>query len=121
MELRDLDHAEQLALLGLVQFIGESNRGVTEEESEKIAGIVAALGDERYQTLSAEVDERFADEDELRAYLSTTGRPEARELIYGHVLEVAMGDTIQTSESELLDWVAEEWGIEVTFGEGEEG
>ena len=120
MELGDLTHVEQLALLGLVQFIGESNRDVTDEESDAIAAIVAGLGAERYRKVAAEADERFADEESLRNYVQTAGRPEARELIYGHVLEVAMGDTIQSSESELLDWIAEQWGIEVTF-EGDEG
>jgi hypothetical protein len=119
MELGDLTHIEQLALLGLVQFIGESNRDVSDEESEAIAGIVAALGAERYRKVAAEADERFADEESLRNYLQTNGRPEARELIYGHVLELAMGDTIQASESELLDWLAEEWGIQVQFEDGE--
>jgi len=119
MELGDLTHIEQLALLGLVQFIGESNRDVTEEESDAIAEIVAVLGAEHYRKVAAEADERFADEESLRNYLQTAGRPEARELIYGHALEFAMGDTIQASESELLDWLAEQWGIEVEFGGGE--
>lgn len=119
MELGDLTHLEQLALLGLVQFIGESNRDVTEEESDSIATIVAALGEEHYRKVAAEADERFADEESLRNYLQTTGRPEARELIYGHALEVAMGDTIQASESDLLEWLAEQWDVQVRYEGGE--
>jgi len=115
MEIKDLDHSEQIALVAIVQFVGESNRDVTEEESEQIARIVRGLGAERYRRIAEEVDERFADEDELRAFLATTGRKEARELIYGLVLEVAMGDTIQRSESAFLDWLAEEWGVEVRY------
>ena len=119
MELRDLDHDERLALLGLVQFIGESNRDVTDEESATIAQIVAALGAEQYRAIAAEADERFADEDALRAFVRGIGRPEARELIYGAVLEVAMGDTIQQSESALLDWLAREWRVQVRFDPAE--
>jgi hypothetical protein len=115
MELRDLDHDEQLALLALVQFIGESNREVTDEESESIARIVAGMGSQSYRAIAAEADERFADEAALRTFLGQITRPEARELIYGAVLEVALGDTIQNSESELLDWLAQEWRIQVSF------
>lgn len=118
MELGELTHLEQLALLGLVQFIGESNRDVTDEESDSIATIVAALGEEHYRKVAAEADERFADEEALRNYLQTTGRQEARDLIYGHALQVAMGDTIQKSESDLLEWLAEQWDIELQI-EGE--
>lgn len=117
MELRDLDHDEQLALLGLVQFIGESNHEVTDEESASIAQIVAALGAQHYRKIAAEADERFADEDALRDFLSEVGRPEARELIYGHALEVALADTLQKGESELLDWLGDEWDIEVAVAD----
>jgi hypothetical protein len=115
MELRDLDHDERLALLGLVQFIGESKREVTDEESESIARIVAGVGPQSYRAIAAEADERFIDEHALRTFLGQIDRPEARELIYGVVLDVALGDTIQNSESELLDWLADEWRIQVSF------
>jgi hypothetical protein len=121
MELRDLDHDERLALLGLVRFMGESNRDVTDEESATIAHIAAALGAESYRAIAAEADERFADEDALRAFLRGVGGPEARELIYGAVLEVALGDTIQKSESALLDWLAQEWRVQVSFDPAEGG
>ncbi len=121
MEIKDLDHAEQLALIGAVELIGESNRDVTEEESAQISAIVDALGGERYRQLAAEADERFASEDDLRAHLRTISRQEARELIYGLALEVAMGDTIQTNESEFLDWLAREWGIEVRYDRSDGG
>jgi hypothetical protein len=119
MELSDLNHDEQLALLGLVQFIGESNHEVTEEESDSIDDIVDALGEEQYGKVADEADERFADEDALRAFLAGVGRPEARELIYGAALEVALADTMGQGESELLDWLAETWAIEVSVADEE--
>jgi hypothetical protein len=121
MELQDLDHDEQLALLGLVQFIGESNRDVTDEESTAIAAIVSAIGAKRYRAVASEADLRFSDEDALRSFLKKVGRPEARERIYAAVLEVAMADTIQNSESEILGWLAREWRVPVRFESGEGG
>ena len=117
MELRDLDLDEQLALLGLVQFIGESNHQVTEEESESIAEIVKALGAAHYRKIADEADDRFADEAALRAFLKGVGRPEARELIYGAALEVALADTMAQGESELLEWLANAWDIEVSVAD----
>jgi hypothetical protein len=119
MELSDLNHDEQLALLGLVQFIGESNHEVTEEESDSIAEIVQALGEAHYRKVADEADERFADEEALRAFLEGVGRPEARELIYGAALEVALADTMGQGESELLDWLADAWDIEVSVADEE--
>src|SRR5262245_3438512 len=115
MELKDLDHEERVALVALVQFIGESNPELTDEESERIADIVEAFGEEAYRELASEVDESFPDEESLRVYLANVGRPDARGLVYGTALDLATGDTIQPAESELLEWLAEEWGIEVEF------
>lgn len=117
MELRDLNHDEQLALLGLVQFIGESNHEVTDEESETIADVVQAIGVAHYRKVAGEADERFADEAALREFLVNVARPEARELIYGTALEVALADTMGHGESELLDWLANAWNIEVSVAD----
>jgi hypothetical protein len=117
MELRDLNHDEQLALLGLVQFIGESNHQVTDEESESIGEIVKSLGAAHYRKVAGEADERFGDEEALREFLEGVGRPEARELIYGAALEVALSDTMGQGESDLLDWLADAWEIEVSVGD----
>jgi len=121
MELAGLEHEERVALVSLVEWIGESNREITEEESRSIAGIVDALGAEAYRAIAAEVDDRFASEEALRAFLSSITRQEARELIYGATLEVAIGDAIQRSESDLLDWLAREWSIEVRVDAPEGG
>jgi hypothetical protein len=115
MELSDLQYDERLALVALVELIGEANTGVTDEESARIQEIVAAFGEDAYRKIAAEADERFTDEDALRDYLREIGRPEARELIYGTALGVAIGDTIQPGESELLDWLADEWKIDVQY------
>src|SRR5690554_1408361 len=101
MEIKDLDHDEQLALVGLVEFIGESNREMTDEELERISNVAAALGPATYRRLAEEADQRFEDEEALRRFLAGAGRAEARELVYATALEIAMGDTIQPSESQL--------------------
>ncbi|MEW6270827.1 MAG: hypothetical protein AB1689_16210 [Thermodesulfobacteriota bacterium] len=120
MEIKDLDHDEQLALVALVEFIGESNREITDEELERISRVAAALGPATYRRLAEEVDGRFEDEKALRRFLSGVGRSEARELVYATALEVAMGDTIQKSESDLLDWLAKAWHVDVRI-EGSSG
>ena len=65
----------------------------------------------------AEVDKRFSDEQTLRKFLSTISRQEAREVIYGTVIEAAMTDTVDGRESALLDWLAGEWNVEVKYEE----
>ncbi|HZR81133.1 MAG TPA: hypothetical protein VFD92_08545 [Candidatus Binatia bacterium] len=120
MNLENLGHDERIALVALLEFVGESNAEMTDEESERIAHVAEHLGSERYREIAREADERCRDEQSLRAVLRSVARQDARELIYATALDVAAGDAIQKREAELLDWLAAEWQIAVTFDEPEE-
>jgi uncharacterized tellurite resistance protein B-like protein len=115
--LTDLNKEEQIALAGLLEFVVLASGHVTEDEQAEIDAIVEALGEDAYDAAVAEVDKRFSDEQTLRKFLSTIGRQEAREVIYGTVIEAAMTDTVEGRESALLDWLAGEWNVEVKYEE----
>ena len=117
MELADLNKDEQLALAGLLEFVVLASGHVTEDEELEIAAIVEAIGEEPYRKAVEEVDQRFPDEQALRVFLLSIGRQEAREVIYGTVIEAAMTDTVEGRESALLEWLAKEWKVEVTYDE----
>lgn len=117
MELADLNKDEQVALAGLLEFVVLASGHVTEDEELEIDAIIEAIGEEPYRLAVEEVDKRFPDEKALRVYLSTIQRQEAREIIYGTVIEAAMTDTVEGRESALLEWLAEEWKVEVTYDE----
>ncbi len=115
MELSDLDHEERLALVALVGTVIGGDGAVSEDEQAQIARIAEAFGDEHYQTVAEEADERFSDEDALKDFLETIQRQDARELIYGTVLSAALPDVVDPHESSLLGWLATAWGITVQF------
>ncbi len=115
MELADLNKEEQIALAGLLEFVVMASGHVTEDEQAEIDAIVDALGEDKYRAAVEEVDRRFENEEELRAFLSKIERQDAREVIYGTVMEAAMTDTVEGRESALLDWLAGEWKIEVSY------
>ena len=119
MELSDLTHDERLALVALVETVVASDATVSEDEQTHIATLAAAFGDEAYRALVTEADERFADEAELKRFLAALMRQEARELIYGTVLDAALPDLIDQHESSLLGWLATTWGITVQFDESQ--
>ncbi len=117
MELSELNHDEQLALVALVEVVVASDAAVSDEEESFIVGLSETLGDETYHQLIDEADERFTDEAELKDFLGTIQRQEARELIYGTVLEAALPDVVDQHESSLLGWLATEWKVTVQFDE----
>ncbi len=115
MELADLNKDEQIALAGLLEFVVLATGHVNDDEEHEIDAIVEAIGEESYRVAVDEVDKRFSDEQALRGFLTKIDRQEAREVIYGTVFEAAMTDTVEGRESALLEWLAKEWKVEVTY------
>jgi uncharacterized tellurite resistance protein B-like protein len=115
MELTDLTHDERLALVALIENVVASDVEVSGDEEARIAEIAAAFGDDAYRALATEGDERFGDEAELKTFLTTLARPEAREIIYGTVLDAALANGVDRHESSLLGWLATTWKITVQF------
>jgi uncharacterized tellurite resistance protein B-like protein len=116
VELKDLTLEERIALVALLDLVVAADRDHTDDEAEAVRALIARVGEESYQEAVDAHDERFGDDDgDLRAFLESLGRQEARETIYEAVLEVAMPDAIGPSEAELLDWLAKAWGVTVRF------
>jgi hypothetical protein len=119
MELNQLTAEEQVALVALLEFVIEANGRVSEEEADCIDAVVGVIGEDAYRQAAAEVDRRFAGEEELRVFLLTITRQEARELIYETALQAATGDAIDAHESQLLEWLAGVWRISTRIDESE--
>ena len=82
-----------------------------------MADVIDALGEEAYQKHMDTFEERFPDEASFQKFLKTITRQEARELIYGTILDGAAADAIEGGESELLSWLATAWDLEVTVAD----
>lgn len=111
MNIADLSRDEKLALVALTELAVISDRNITENEVARIDEIVEILGEEIFQELAGEAESRFADRGALRTFLATITNPEARETIYGTVLDETLADTIPHEQAAFLDWLAAEWKI----------
>jgi hypothetical protein len=115
MELTDLDSNERLALVALIEATVQADGGVSEQEEDALADIVDALGEGAYREAVEAADHRFEDDDALKAFLQGIRREDARNLIYGTVLDLAMSDVVSGHESPLLAWLASTWNVEAAI------
>jgi hypothetical protein len=115
MTLKELTREEKLGLVALTATAVMTDASVSEGEIGKLDEIVNDLGEDTFRELAEEAEERFTDEDALKAFLSAITRQEARELIYGTVLNEALTDTIAHSEAAFLEWLAKTWNIDVNI------
>jgi len=113
MELEELNQDERTALVGLMKLTVLSDGNVSEEELEDIEDLVDAFGEEAYESTLDAFEKRFADVEGFKAFLAKIGRQDARELIFGTMLEAAGSEAIEGREAELLDWLAKVWNIKI--------
>jgi hypothetical protein len=119
VEIGDLNRDEKTALVALVELLAASDRDASEDEIQRIEDIAEEVGGpEEYRRLAEEVDGRFTGEDELKAFLGTIERQEAREVIFETALEIAMPDGILAREAGFLEWLEKEWDLSVLFLDG---
>ena len=111
MELKDLNDDERVALVALIELMVQSNTRATDLEARLVSHDAAVLGRSAYRKAAEEADRRFPNEGDLRAFLSTIDRQEARELIYGTVLDAALADAPDANEVKALDWLAGLWKV----------
>jgi uncharacterized tellurite resistance protein B-like protein len=111
MQLEDLQPDERLALVALSRAIVRADGAVSAKEGERVAELGQALGEQRYREAFREAAQRFADEAALKAFLETIERPDARELIYETILDLAVADAVSPDEVTLLRWLDAAWKL----------
>ena len=117
MELVDLNPDERTALVGLMKLVLMSDGQVAEEEIEHVEELVDAFGEESYEATLETFESRFDDEASFRKFLGGIGRQEARELIFGTVLESADEGAIAGNEASLLDWLSKLWNVKIEISD----
>ena len=114
MELKDLNHDERLALLGLMEEMVTADAAGSAPEALNVASVAEQLGENSYRECLDEAEKRFDDVAKLKNFLKTIERTEARNVIYATVAELAMSDTVASGEETILNWVADEWDVNVS-------
>ncbi len=115
MQLQDLNHRQQLALVALLECFALSDNTISEGEAEEIKLVAEAFGDETFRALLDEVNAEFEDESDLQDFLEADILDQdARDLIFGLILDLTMSSPVVHPRIELLDWLRATWDIAVT-------
>jgi hypothetical protein len=94
-----------------------SDGEVSEDELEHVETLVGAFGDEGYQRTLDAFEKRFQDEASFKKFLQGIARQDARDLIFGTVLESADEGALDNAETGLLDWLAQAWYVKIEIQE----
>jgi hypothetical protein len=112
MNISELTQDQLAGLLGLLKAVVMADGIVSPAEQNILEKIVQAVGEDTYRTAFEGADERFANLDTLKDFLTRIEDQGAREVIYFTVWEEAVASpSTNHEESELLAWLADLWSI----------
>lgn len=111
MTINELSRDEKLALVALTEVAVISDRNITDNEVAQVEDIVDEIGEDLFNELAEEAESRFAERTALKMFLTTITNPDARELIYGTVLNESLASTIPHEQAEFMDWLAASWDV----------
>jgi hypothetical protein len=111
MDVTRLSESEQVVLLALVGLLARADGRLSQTEMSTLENLRRELTPERFQRVRDAAAALDGNEAVLNAARTVT-RPEAREAIFGVLYEMAIPDTIDPSESALLEAIAALWGLE---------
>jgi len=115
MSIDDLNDEEWLVLGGLVRLLVRADGTVSTEEREHLEDIAEQLGADDFWTAIERAQIELPDPSSVKTRARDVERRPAQEIIYGVLMDLAMAGTILSSESDILDWLAQTWGIESTI------
>jgi hypothetical protein len=108
--LEELQHHEQVALIALLGLMARLDLQATPDEVELLRRVASEIGAERFEAASGEAA-RLPDGAAILRAASKVERPEAREVIFELLYDMAITDTIVEREGQMLDQLAELWGL----------
>lgn len=117
MELKELQHSDLIALVGVMERVVMADKLLNEQEEEFVRWLMHSVGEEQYIDALDEFDGQYGDED-LRSLLESITDPAVREVIYGTVLEASSINALVGENTEFMDWLATLWHLEIRIEEG---
>lgn len=114
MKLADLNKAEQQALFSLIRVLVRADSEFSAEEASGLKDVAEQLGSDDFTDLMNESAAWIIDEDTVKERARSVERKEIQEEIYGTLYTIATSDGTDSRENDLLDWLAETWGLEIS-------
>jgi hypothetical protein len=116
MTLDDLSQSEQVVLLALVGLMARVDGNVSQDELELLERIADEIGETRFEA-ARDAAAALVDNAAILREARQVERPEAREIIFELVYDIAVRDTIAESEGALLNELAALWKLPQRVGE----
>ena len=109
--LSQLSTEEQLAFAALTRTLIRADGHLSNEENEALRQLAADFGESEFWDLIDRAAREADTAEKVEQHARQVGRPQAQELIFGTLLELAIASGIEPAEAALLDKLTGLWNI----------
>ena len=113
MKASDLTETERLALMALLKLAISADEQLSEGESKVLLRIADEMGRGAFKAVREQAQGTLKTFDDLKRAVAAVHRPEARRMLYQCALDAAQADALVAKERERLNWVAQQWDLDV--------
>jgi len=111
MHLKQLQHHEQVVLVGLYHWMIHADLEVSKEEEERLEKMRVLWGSDYWTGLEQQAQAKYPSARALALGCRNVMRPDARQCIYDELIRLAGADEYHPDEIKLLNWLALTWGF----------
>jgi hypothetical protein len=115
MTLAELEHVERVVLLATLGLVMRVDGEVSTDEADLLDRFGEEFGDEDFRRAANEAAQ-FENATAILEGAARVTRPEARELIFEALYEMAQRESITSREAEVLDRLASLWELPQRVG-----
>lgn len=112
MKLDDMTAEERMALGTLVRKMVGIDGEYSAEEATNLEEVAKEFGVDDFWDLIRDAGQEDLSDEALKARARAVERGEVQKTIYAALFGIATAGSIVAVESSLLDWLAENWGLE---------
>ncbi len=110
MKYTELTPDERILLVGMVRKVASADNTFSDQEKDQMVRLAAEMGEDAFKEASLAGQKLSSAKAREAAALAVT-RPEARELIFTTLQDLAVSDEVAPEEMELINWLADLWDL----------
>lgn len=111
MEYNDLTNDEQIFLVGMVRKVAGADHTFSDQEKDQMVQLAGKMGEDAFKQAASQAGAMMATPEAMETAARAVTRPEARELIFTSIQDLAVSDEVAPEEMEWITWLADMWDL----------
>ena len=111
MEYNELTSDERILLVGMIRKVAGADQKFSDQEKDEMTRVASQMGEDIFKEAAREAGKLLRSAEAVESSARAVTRPEARELIFTTLQDLAVSDEVAPEEMALVNWLADLWDL----------